>query len=116
MKKSFVVMAALGLILIWFAQTLSAPPAEVYRITPPEGQAGQTAVIHGSALKGGNFEIKFGQAIATNPHNPGNSSQNIKMTIPPKEPSDLNIVDVTVKIDGVPALTPPGGLRFEYIE
>lgn len=116
MKRFLFGTAVLGFILIWSGPSHSSPPAEVDRITPRQGKAGNIATIHGTNLRGSTFDIKFGQAVATDARNPGNSSDVIKMAVPPRHPGDPNIAEVTVTIDGVLALTPLDGLRFEYIE
>jgi len=85
------------------------------RITPQSGQVGHTAVIHGDDLRGNAFEVRFGNALATEPRNPGGSSQNIKVSIPNKpSPSAPDVVTVTVKVDGVEAQYPNGPLQFTY--
>jgi len=88
--------------------------ASIAKMTPNKGKVGNTAVMHGSELTGNLFEVRFGRAQATDAVNPGNSSENIKCTVPNRNAQDPSPVNVTVKIDGVAVELPPEGLKFEY--
>lgn len=105
---------AVGLILALVTMTFAAIPmkvnaAEVTKITPSKGKVGNTAVIHGSALSGSGFVVKFGQSQVQDVK-PLNDKA-IRITIPNRHAIDANPVKVTVTIDGNPAT---GDLEFLY--
>ena len=90
-------------------------PPFVNDMTPQKGKVSGTALIHGNGLRGSSIVVKFGLAQAIDAANPGNSDENIKMTIPNKDPRNTgDTVQVTVAIDGEVAQLPSGGLSFSY--
>ncbi|MGH8103748.1 MAG: hypothetical protein ACREJQ_04420 [bacterium] len=103
------------LLVVVGVRPVAAPLPTADRITPDHGRVGHTAIVHGENLRGSSLMVLFGTAVGTNPQNPGNSAQVIKVNVPDRAGADPNPVVVRVWVDGVEAEYPNRPLMFEYL-
>jgi len=112
-KTAAVVLGSLAIAFVCWAPAGAAPM--VSRVSPAAGQVGNVVVLEGSGLAGDHLEVTFGRAAALTLVNPGGSDRVLRLLVPNKiDPRDPDTVTVDVRVDGVEAIVPSGGLRFTY--
>jgi hypothetical protein len=103
----------LALAFVCWAPAGATPVVD--RVSPAVGQVGNVVMLVGSGLAGTHLEVSFGRAPALDLHSPGESDRVARLLVPNKvDPRDPDTVLVDVRVDGVEAATPPGGLSFTY--
>jgi len=104
---------SLAVAFVFWAPAGAAPM--VNRVSPAAGQVGNIVALEGSGLAGDHLEVTFGRAAALQLLNSGGSDRVLRLLVPNKvDPRDPDTVTVGVKVDGVEAIVPSGGLRFTY--
>jgi hypothetical protein len=103
----------LALAFVCWAPAVATPLVD--RLSPSIGQVGHVVILEGSDLAGHVLDVEFGRAQAVDAQNPGRSGRVISLLVPNKlDPRDPDTVTITVKVDGVEAISPTRPLQFTY--